>query len=349
MQVSWIKLQTNIFDDDKISLIEQMPSGESIILIWIRLICLAGKINDRGLIYLTPKIPYTIETLSKVFRKDFSIIKNALEVFIDLEMITIFEDGKMALLNWEKHQNIDGLEKIRKDTRNRVRRHREKQKMLHVTKGDPHNDNKINELEGCNVTVTLRNATEENKNRIRKENKEKKEQKKETPQPPEGEHVFSDDKIKKAEKLYIQKIGKSQLELLQNSEIAKSLSLRKKRILSDWLQHKKEIKSQIKTQRGMDGLCKKFKGHSEKVLFELVKFSAEDNNYKGLIWKKADEFAEKVEKGKKEKRMYPTYDKVNARDNDPEYIKECLRIHREKQEEDLARFAKRVKVDYWAS
>jgi len=179
-------------------------------------------------------------------------------------------------------------------------------------------------------------------------NKEKKIQKKETPQPPRGEHVFSDDEIKKAEKLYIQKIGKSQLQLLQNSEIAKSLSLRKKRILSDWLQHKKEIKSQIKTQRGMDGLCKKFKGHSEKVLFELVKFSAEDNNYKGLIWKKADEFAEKVEKGKKEKRMYPTFDKVNARDNDPEYIKECLRIHREKQEEDLARFAKRVKVDYWA-
>jgi hypothetical protein len=96
----------------------------------------------------------------------------------------------------------------------------------------------------------------------------------------------------------------------------------------------------------MDGLSKKFKTHTEKILFELVKFSAEDNSYKNLIWEKVDEFAEK---GKKEKRMYPLSHEVNARDDDPEYIKECLKIHREKQEEDLARFAKRVKVDYWAS
>lgn len=177
-------------------------------------------------------------------------------------------------------------------------------------------------------------------------NKEKKIQKKETPQPQKGEHVFSDDEMEKAEKLYIQKIGKSQLKLLQNSEIAKSLSLRKKRFLSVWLQHKKEIKSEIKTQREMDGLSKKFKTHTEKILFELVKFSAEDNSYKNLIWEKVDEFAEK---GKKEKRMYPLSHEVNARDDDPEYIKECLKIHRAKQEEDLARFAKRVKVDYWAS
>jgi len=207
-------------------------------------------------------------------------------------------------------------------------------------------DDLCNSLTDNELTMPL---GEKEKEKEKQKEKQKKEQKKETPQPPEGEHVFSDDEMKKAEKLYIQKIGKSQLQLLQNSEIAKSLSLGKKRILADWLQHKKEIRSHIKTQREMDGLSKKFKTHTEKILFELVKFSAEDNSYKNLIWEKVDEFAEKVEKVKKEKRMYPTFDKVNARDNDPEYIKECLRIHREKQEEDLARFAKRVKVDYWAS
>jgi hypothetical protein len=151
--------------------------------------------------------------------------------------------------------------------------------------------------------------------------------------------------MQKAQKLYIEKIGKSQLELLQKSEIAKELSLTKKRILSDWLQHKKEIKSQIKTQRGMNGLCKKFLKHNEKVLFELVKFSAEDNNYKGLIWNKAEEFAEKVENEKKEKTMYPVMTKEhksNSIENNPDFIKKNLKEGKEWWEEQMKKYSKRV-------
>ena len=47
--VKWIKLATDIFDNRKIKLIERMPDGDSLIVIWLKLLCLAGTVNDSGL------------------------------------------------------------------------------------------------------------------------------------------------------------------------------------------------------------------------------------------------------------------------------------------------------------
>ncbi|HBP9582646.1 TPA: phage replisome organizer N-terminal domain-containing protein, partial [Enterococcus faecium] len=50
-EISWIKLKTTMFDDEKIRLIQAVPESDAIIVIWIRLLVLAGKTNDDGLIY----------------------------------------------------------------------------------------------------------------------------------------------------------------------------------------------------------------------------------------------------------------------------------------------------------
>ncbi|WP_202905980.1 phage replisome organizer N-terminal domain-containing protein, partial [Clostridium botulinum] len=47
-EVKWIKIVTDIFDDEKILLIENMPEADSIIVIWFKLLCLAGKMNNSG-------------------------------------------------------------------------------------------------------------------------------------------------------------------------------------------------------------------------------------------------------------------------------------------------------------
>ena len=47
--VKWIKIVTNIFDDEKILLIESMPEADSIIVIWFKLLCMAGKQNNKGI------------------------------------------------------------------------------------------------------------------------------------------------------------------------------------------------------------------------------------------------------------------------------------------------------------
>jgi len=142
-EVKWIKITTNMFDDEKIRLIESMPDKDAILIIWIKLLVQAGKTNASGYIYLNENIPYTEEMLATLFNRPISTVRLALKTFQDFGMIEITDKG-IYVTNWEKHQNIDGLEKIREQTRKRVAKHREKKKLL----------------ESGNVTVTLRNATD---------------------------------------------------------------------------------------------------------------------------------------------------------------------------------------------
>jgi len=146
-EVKWIKITTDMFDDEKIRLIESMPEGDAILVTWIKLLTLAGKTNDNGTIYLTETIPYTEDMLSTICRRPLQIIRLALQTFEKLEMIAI-ENGIINIVNWEKHQNIERLQQIREQTRTRVARFREKQRLL----SEP---------------VTLRNAevTQQNKNK----------------------------------------------------------------------------------------------------------------------------------------------------------------------------------------
>ena len=165
MEVKWIKIATNIFDDEKLLLIECLPEADAIIVIWFKLLCMAGKQNNNGVFMMNDKIAYTDEMLSTIFRKPINTVRLALRTFEQYGMIEVI-DNVITIPNWEKHQNIDGLEKIREQARKRVANHRAKQKQL------------VERTE-CNVTVTQRNALEEeieedkNKN-IKKNIKEKK-------------------------------------------------------------------------------------------------------------------------------------------------------------------------------
>lgn len=139
MEVKWIKIVTNIFDDEKIRYIESMPNGDETIVIWFRILCLTGKSNNGGLLMMTDRIAYTEDMLASIFQRDIKSIQLALNVFENLEMIERI-DNKIYLTNWEKHQSIDKLEKMKIDNKNRVAKHREKQKMIDVMP--------------CNITVT---------------------------------------------------------------------------------------------------------------------------------------------------------------------------------------------------
>ncbi|WP_242863302.1 phage replisome organizer N-terminal domain-containing protein, partial [Clostridium botulinum] len=73
-EVKWIKIVTDIFDDEKILLIENMPEADSIVVIWFKLLCLAGKMNNSGVFMLNEKIAYTDEMLATIFRRQLNIV-----------------------------------------------------------------------------------------------------------------------------------------------------------------------------------------------------------------------------------------------------------------------------------
>lgn len=152
--IKWIKVATDMFDDRKIKQIACMPKGESIIIIWIKLLCLAGDINDRGRIYFVSGTPYTEQMLATQFGTTPQMIRLALGTLERFAMISVGDDC-MTIVNWEKHQNVDGMEKLREQAKKRMAdmRGRRKGQAKNVT-----SDADVTQDVTRDVTQALRNS-----------------------------------------------------------------------------------------------------------------------------------------------------------------------------------------------
>lgn len=124
--VVWIRLRLNFFDDERIKLIEALPDRDSILLIYIRLLILAGKTNHDGFVLLGSNIALTAETIATIFNRPVSTVRLALQTFERFEMIEVDEDGGIVICDWEETQNTTALEMIREKTRVRNQRYRER-------------------------------------------------------------------------------------------------------------------------------------------------------------------------------------------------------------------------------
>lgn len=127
--VKWIKITTDIFDDEKILLIESLPEADSIIVIWFKLLCLAGKMNNSGVFMMNDKIAYTDKMLATIFRRKEATVKMALKTFEQFGMVEII-DGVITIPNWGKHQNLEALEARREYQKEYHREYRKKQKLI---------------------------------------------------------------------------------------------------------------------------------------------------------------------------------------------------------------------------
>lgn len=155
--VKWIKVSTDMFDSSrKIKQIEMMPEGDTILVIWLKLLLLAGNINDKGQIYLTPEIPYTEEMLANELRRPLNTVRMALSLFEKFGMIKI-EDDIYKLSSWEKYQSVDRLEEIKEQNRKRQKKWYDKQKAL------PNGEPNVRITSAPNVTNALEEEGEGDK------------------------------------------------------------------------------------------------------------------------------------------------------------------------------------------
>ena len=128
-EVKWIKITTDVFDDEKILLIESMPSADSVITIWFKLLILAGKQNNNGVFMMSNKLPFTDEMLATIFRRDLNTVRLALKTFEEFGMIEVV-DNVITIPNWNKHQTLDAYEKKKERDRLYQQNRRKKQKNL---------------------------------------------------------------------------------------------------------------------------------------------------------------------------------------------------------------------------
>lgn len=132
-EVKWIKLTTDMFDNRKIKHLRKLPEGNSIVLIWVMLLTMAGRCNAGGMIFLTENIPYTPKMLADELGFEENTVKLALEALERFNMI-VTDNGFFAIAGWEEHQNTDRLAEIREYNRLAKQRSRAKQKALQAPK-----------------------------------------------------------------------------------------------------------------------------------------------------------------------------------------------------------------------
>lgn len=189
--IDWIKIYTRIFEDEKIKFIERLKERDVVLCIWFKLLIQAAKTNSKGIIFLSPQMPYTNEMFSILFNRPLNTIKYSFKILSDFQMIEIDDNNFIKICNWEKYQNVEGMERVRSLNRKRAERHREKNKQIIDYELEGKNNICENELENnfnndeseinkttfeknSNVTVTLKREREnkienENKNKIKRE------------------------------------------------------------------------------------------------------------------------------------------------------------------------------------
>jgi predicted phage replisome organizer len=159
-EVKWVKLTTDMFDNRKIKHLRRLPEGNNIVLIWVMLLTMAGRCNSGGMIFLTENIPYTPKMLANELGFEECTVLLALEALEELDMI-VTDNGIFTIAGWEEYQNIEGMDKIRVQNRERKRLQRERQRQA-----------LLDESRDSHVTVTGCHALEEEKEEDKDKEKE---------------------------------------------------------------------------------------------------------------------------------------------------------------------------------
>lgn len=156
--VKWIKITTDMFDNRKIKHLRKLPEGNSIVLIWVMLLTMAGRCNSGGMIFLTENIPYTPKMLADELGFEENTVQLALQALEQFNMV-VTDQGFFSIAGWDEYQNIDGLDKIREQNRLRKAAQRERQKALPMSRD-------------CHVTVTDGHATDIDKEEDKEQEKD---------------------------------------------------------------------------------------------------------------------------------------------------------------------------------
>ena len=96
----WLKLQNDFFKRNDIRVVEAMPNGKDYIIFYLKLLC-ESIVND-GVLRFSEEIPYSDEMLSTITSTNIDVVRSAINVFKELKMIEIYDDGTLFMKQVEK-------------------------------------------------------------------------------------------------------------------------------------------------------------------------------------------------------------------------------------------------------
>lgn len=99
-----VNLDTDFFANPKIKQLAEQPDGHKRILVWIRLLCIAGKVDDEGRIYQHKGEVLNRNYLASILGITEEEVGEYLKTYKRLRMIRFDQDNTMRLTNWQKWQ-----------------------------------------------------------------------------------------------------------------------------------------------------------------------------------------------------------------------------------------------------
>ena len=128
-ELKWVKIVTDMFENPKIIAIESRKNSDRNLVIWIKILCLAGKINNSGLLTLNGSKPFDETMIASAIRRDTEKVKEAISIFKEYGMMENI-NGIYAVCNWDKYQSTDKIEKMNERQKEYMKGYRAKQKSL---------------------------------------------------------------------------------------------------------------------------------------------------------------------------------------------------------------------------
>lgn len=127
----YLMLKENFYDSDDMVLLESMENGYLYSNILLKLYL--KSLKDKGKLMYKDRIPYNTEMISKLTRHNIDVVRRAIEIFQQMGIIEILDNGAIFMLDIE---NYIGKSSTEADRRRKYDRRiaEEKQKLLSCEK-----------------------------------------------------------------------------------------------------------------------------------------------------------------------------------------------------------------------
>ena len=96
----WLKLKRDFFKRHDIRIIEAMPNGKDYILFYLKLLC--ESVDHDGNLRFSEQIPYNEDMLATITNTNVDVVRSAIKVFTELQMMEILDDGTVFMREVQK-------------------------------------------------------------------------------------------------------------------------------------------------------------------------------------------------------------------------------------------------------
>lgn len=101
----WLRLKKDFFKRHDIRIIEDMPNGKDYVLFYLKLLC--ESVDHEGNLRFSEQIPYNDTMLSTITNTNIDIVRSAIKVFTELQLMEILDNQTLYMTEVNKMMGFE--------------------------------------------------------------------------------------------------------------------------------------------------------------------------------------------------------------------------------------------------